>query len=62
MQPADGYEYGQLLARLDARFRAATVPDPERSLRPWVRPANERPEEELGEWWKREPARVPWAE
>lgn len=53
---------GQLLARLDTRFRAATVPDPERSLRPWVRPTMERPEEELGEWWKRKPVRVPWPE
>lgn len=52
----------QLLARLDARFRAATLPDPELSLRPWVRPTAERPEEELGEWWKRKPARVPWAD
>lgn len=53
---------GQLLARLDARFRAATRPDPELSLRPWVRPTTERPEEELGEWWKRKPVRVPWAD
>ncbi|MFE1247704.1 hypothetical protein [Streptomyces sp. NPDC058735] len=53
---------GQLLAGLDARFRAATVPDPERSLRPWVRPTHERPEAELRWWWKRKPVRVPWAE
>ncbi|MEU4483969.1 hypothetical protein AB0H94_03575 [Streptomyces purpurascens] len=53
---------GQLLARLDARFGGATLPDPEGSLRPWVRPTNERPEEELGEWRKRKPVRVPWAE
>ena len=62
--PAEAGEgaLGQLLARLDARFRAVTVPDPERSLRPWVRPTMERPEEELGEWWKRKPVRVPWPE
>ncbi|GGS87529.1 hypothetical protein [Streptomyces violaceus] len=62
--PAEAGEggLGQLLTRLDARFRAATLPDPERSLRPWVRPTNERPEAELGEWWKRKPVRVPWAE
>ncbi|MGC0411490.1 hypothetical protein RKD32_004414 [Streptomyces sp. SAI-195] len=53
---------GELLDRLDTRFRAATVPDPELSLRPWVRPTTERPEEELGEWWKRKPVRVPWAD
>lgn len=53
---------GRLLARLDARFLAATVPDPERSLRPWVRPTKEKPEAELGEWWKRKPVRVPWAD
>jgi hypothetical protein len=53
---------GQLLARLDARFRAATLPDPERSLRPWVRPTSERPEEDLGEWWGRRPLRIPWAD
>ncbi|MES5824430.1 hypothetical protein [Streptomyces sp. RG80] len=52
----------RLLAGLDARFHAATVPDPERSLRPWVRPAKERPEAELGEWRKRKPVRVPWAD
>ncbi|MFE9704798.1 hypothetical protein [Streptomyces sp. NPDC005930] len=53
---------GQLLARLDARFRAATLPDPERSLRPWVRPTSELPEGELGEWWGRKPVRIPWAD
>ncbi|WP_399887579.1 hypothetical protein ACGH7X_23335 [Streptomyces sp. BBFR51] len=53
---------GHQLARLDARFGAATLPDPELSLRPWVRPTTERPEEELGEWWKRKPVRVPWAD
>ncbi|MET7319987.1 hypothetical protein [Streptomyces sp. NPDC005549] len=53
---------GQLLARLDARFRAASLPDPERSLRPWVRPMTERPESELGEWWGRKPLRIPWAD
>ncbi|MFI1755778.1 hypothetical protein [Streptomyces sp. NPDC020571] len=53
---------GQLLARLDARFRAATLPDPERSLRPWVRPTTGRPEDELGEWWGRKPLRIPWAD
>ncbi|MDT9700846.1 hypothetical protein [Streptomyces sp. P17] len=51
---------GKLLERLDARFCAASVPDPERSLRPWVRPAQDRPEAELGEWWKRKPVRIPW--
>ncbi|MFE2331375.1 hypothetical protein [Streptomyces coelicoflavus] len=53
---------GQLLARLDTRFSAATLPDPELSLRPWVRPTTERPEDELAEWWKRKPVRVPWSE
>ncbi|MFE6159177.1 hypothetical protein ACFQ7F_09700 [Streptomyces sp. NPDC056486] len=51
---------GRLLARLDSRFRAETVPDPELSLRPWVRPTKEKPEAELGEWWKRKPVREPW--
>ncbi|MFE9767735.1 hypothetical protein ACFYPC_24970 [Streptomyces sp. NPDC005808] len=51
---------GRLLARLDARFRAASVPDPELTLRPWVRPTKEKPESELGEWWKRKPVREPW--
>ncbi|MFD5964812.1 hypothetical protein ACFWGR_01110 [Streptomyces sp. NPDC060311] len=53
---------GQLLARLDARFRAATLPDPERSLRPWVRPTAEGPDDEFGEWWGRKPLRIPWAD
>ena len=52
----------QLLGRLDARFRASTLPDPERSLRLWARPAAEGPEEELGEWWRRKPVRAPWAD
>ncbi|MFE7069991.1 hypothetical protein ACFU96_07885 [Streptomyces sp. NPDC057620] len=51
---------GRLLERLDARFRAASVPDPDGSLRPWVRPTKERPEAELAEWWKRRPEREPW--
>lgn len=51
---------GQLLARLDARFRGASVPDSERSLRAWVRPTKEKPEVELGEWWKRKPVCLPW--
>ncbi|MFI6487666.1 hypothetical protein [Streptomyces sp. NPDC050564] len=51
---------GRLLAELDARFDAASVPDPERSLRPWVRPTKEKPEAELGEWWKRKPVHEPW--
>ena len=51
---------GRLLARLDTRFRTASTPDPERSLRPWVRPTKEKPEAELGEWWKRKPVREPW--
>ncbi|TLS45921.1 hypothetical protein FE633_12245 [Streptomyces montanus] len=60
--PAEAREgaLGRLLARLDARFCAASVPDPERSLRPWVRPMNEKPEVELAEWWKRKPVREPW--
>ncbi|WP_405870227.1 MULTISPECIES: hypothetical protein [unclassified Streptomyces] len=51
---------GKLLARLDARFRAASAPDPERTLRPWVRPTMDRPESDDGDWWKRKPVRVPW--
>ncbi|MBZ6174083.1 hypothetical protein KVH24_14750 [Streptomyces olivaceus] len=51
---------GQLLTGLDARFRAATLPDPQRSLRPWVRPTADKPEEQLGEWWQRKPLRAPW--
>ncbi|MCT9006944.1 hypothetical protein [Streptomyces rhizosphaerihabitans] len=51
---------GQLLAQLDARFAAASVPDPERSLRAWVRPTKASPEAELAEWWKRRPLRDPW--
>ncbi|MFF1694269.1 hypothetical protein ACFVXC_11665 [Streptomyces sp. NPDC058257] len=60
--PAEAREgaLGQLLARLDSRFRAETVPDPELSLRPWVRPTKEKPEADLGEWWKRKPVREPW--
>ncbi|MEU6453040.1 hypothetical protein [Streptomyces sp. NPDC047065] len=50
----------QLLGRLDARFRASTLPEPERSLRLWARPATGCPEEELGEWWMRKPVRAPW--
>ncbi|GHD31123.1 hypothetical protein GCM10010313_74190 [Streptomyces violarus] len=63
--PAEGRRegaLGRLLAWLDARFHAVTLPDPERSLRPRARPTNGRPEEELGVWWKRKPVRVPWAE
>lgn len=51
---------GRLLARLDARFHAASVPDPERSLRPWIRPAKAEPGAELGAWWTRKPVRAPW--
>ncbi|MGW6008958.1 hypothetical protein [Streptomyces sp. NPDC055210] len=51
---------GRLLERLDTRFRAASVPDPNGSLRPWVRPAKEKPEAGLAEWWKRRPRREPW--
>ncbi len=51
---------GRLPARLDVRFDAAGVPDPERSLRPWIRPANEEPGAELGAWWTRKPVRAPW--
>ncbi|MGH4029385.1 hypothetical protein ACQB60_10670 [Actinomycetota bacterium Odt1-20B] len=54
-------ELGKLLAQLDARFRAQSVPDPEGSLRPWVRPTDERPEAGLGEWWRRKPIREPWS-
>lgn len=53
-------EPGRLLELLDARFRAASVPDPERSLSPWVRPTKEKPEAELAAWWKRKPVREPW--
>ncbi|MEU4165855.1 hypothetical protein AB0F46_03065 [Streptomyces sp. NPDC026665] len=60
--PAEAREgaLGQLLARLDERFAAASVPDPERSLRAWVRPTKERPEAELPQWWMRRPLRDPW--
>ncbi|MEV8032781.1 hypothetical protein [Streptomyces sp. NPDC086182] len=51
---------GRLLARLDERFTAASVPDPERSLRAWVRPTEASPEAELAQWWKRRPLRDPW--
>ncbi|WP_189190337.1 hypothetical protein [Streptomyces albiflavescens] len=51
---------GDLLARLDARFHAASVRDPDGSLRPWVRPTKEKPESELGEWWSRKPVLPPW--
>ncbi|GHJ01082.1 hypothetical protein TPA0906_29470 [Streptomyces olivaceus] len=57
-----GQALSQLLECLDARFHAATAPDPNLSLRPWIRPTKDRPEEELGEWWKRKPVRVPWAD
>ncbi|WP_329186525.1 hypothetical protein [Streptomyces sp. NBC_01428] len=50
----------RLLSQLDERFVAATVPDPEHSLRAWVRPTRTRPEAELGVWWKRRPLRDPW--
>ncbi|MEV6191850.1 hypothetical protein AB0M19_05550 [Streptomyces sp. NPDC051920] len=60
--PAEAREgaLGQLLAQLDERFAAASVPDPERSLRAWVRPTKERPEAELPQWWMRRPLRDPW--
>ncbi|MEU5955398.1 hypothetical protein [Streptomyces sp. NPDC047525] len=60
--PAEAREgpLGRHLSALDVRFDAATVPDPERSLRPWVRPSKEKPESDLGEWWKRKPVREPW--
>ncbi|MET7391494.1 hypothetical protein ACFYPT_41020 [Streptomyces sp. NPDC005529] len=51
---------GRLLSQLDERFMAVTVPDPELSLRTWVRPTRARPEAELGVWWKRRPVRDPW--
>lgn len=50
----------QLLAQLDERFAAASVPDPERSLRAWVRPTKASPEVDLAQWWKRRPLSEPW--
>ncbi|MEV7321516.1 hypothetical protein [Streptomyces sp. NPDC093970] len=49
---------GALLAALDARFDAASVPDPEGSLRPWVRPTKDHAE--LPDRWNRKPLRTPW--
>ncbi|MGW1625151.1 hypothetical protein [Streptomyces sp. NPDC002172] len=49
---------GTLLAALDARFDAASVPDPEGSLRPWVRPAKDHTQ--LPDRWRRKPLRTPW--
>ncbi|MER6538794.1 RHS domain-containing protein [Streptomyces sp900105755] len=49
---------GTLLASLDARFEAASVPDPEGSLRPWVRPTKEHAR--LPDRWRRKPLRTPW--
>ncbi|MGW5864100.1 hypothetical protein ACWFRJ_18265 [Streptomyces sp. NPDC055239] len=51
---------GRLLATLDARFDAATAPDSEGSLCPWVHPPERLPEADLGTWWKRKPLREPW--
>ncbi|TGA90122.1 hypothetical protein [Streptomyces sp. MZ04] len=51
---------GRLLAELDARFVAATVPDPSGSLRPWVPLPHGRPPSGLGAWWRRRPLREPW--
>ncbi|MFI6091793.1 hypothetical protein [Streptomyces sp. NPDC051218] len=53
---------GHLLTSLDNRYTAATAPDPQGSLRPWVRPTAKRTESEsnLGAWWKRKPVRDPW--
>ncbi|MFH8488719.1 hypothetical protein [Streptomyces longisporoflavus] len=50
----------QLLTALDARFDAATIPDPQGSLRPWVHRPDNIPEAELAPWWKRKPRHEPW--
>ncbi|MFG3017577.1 hypothetical protein ACGFZQ_03330 [Streptomyces sp. NPDC048254] len=49
---------GKLLAELDARFDAASVPDPEGSLRPGVRPTKDHAQ--LPHRWCRKPLRTPW--
>ncbi|MER5514202.1 hypothetical protein [Streptomyces sp. NPDC002763] len=49
---------GKLPAELDARFDAASVPDPEGSLRPWVRPTKDHAR--LPDRWCRKPLRTPW--
>ncbi|MEU2619933.1 hypothetical protein ABZ642_17675 [Streptomyces sp. NPDC007157] len=49
---------GRLLAELDARFDAASAPDPEGSLRPWVRPTKDHAQ--LPDRWCRKPLRAPW--
>ncbi|MGW6058726.1 hypothetical protein [Streptomyces sp. NPDC055189] len=49
----------QLLTALDTRFDAATTPDPEGSLRPWVHP-QAKPQTELARWWTRKPLHEPW--
>lgn len=60
--PREGHEgpLGKLLATLDARFTAATTPDPQGTLRPWVHPPKNHPEADLGMWWQRRPIREPW--
>ncbi|MEU0964923.1 hypothetical protein ABZ357_05560 [Streptomyces sp. NPDC005917] len=49
---------GTLLDALDARFDAASVPDPEGSLRPWVRPTKDH--SQLPDRWCRKPVHTPW--
>ncbi|MEU6284136.1 hypothetical protein [Streptomyces sp. NPDC047028] len=49
---------GTLLTDLDARFDAASVPDPDRSLSPWVRPAKDH--QRLPGRWRRKPLHIPW--
>ncbi|MFK0105578.1 hypothetical protein [Streptomyces sp. NPDC091217] len=49
---------GTLPADLDARFDAASVPDPAGSLRPWVQPTKEHAQ--LPGRWCRRPLRTPW--
>jgi hypothetical protein len=49
----------ELLARLDERFLAQTVPDDAGELRPWVRPSAAATDEP-GEHWRRKPVINPW--
>ncbi|AUG76436.1 hypothetical protein CFP65_1546 [Kitasatospora sp. MMS16-BH015] len=52
-----GRPIGRLLDQLDALFEANTVPDPEGTLRPWVRPPAGRTPSER---WNRRPRVTPW--